>query len=591
MVMHMNKDINVKETLFNIFKYIKPYKWLIVLNLVFSVLVVLTTLYVPILTGKIIDLFIGESKVDLNMMKYFIGVLIICISITTVLTWFNNLIINKVVYNIVLSMRSEAFNKIHKLPISYVDKHSHGDLISRIISDIDQLSEGLLLGFNQLFTGVLTILITLFYMFKLNFYISLLVIVVTPISILTASFLAKKSYLFFKEQSVNRGMITSVVDESLNDISLVKVFNMEDIMFNNFKEVNDKLKDSYFKSVFYSSIVNPATRSVNGLVYALVAVFGAFMVLNKGISIGELTAFLGYASSYTKPFNEISNVVSELQNSLACGSRLFEFLNEEEINDEFKERLNEFNTEITLNNVNFSYDNKNLVIKDFNLNVLKGKHIAIVGPTGCGKTTLINLLMRFYDVSKGDISIDNHNIKDIPYSDVRTLNKMVLQDTWLKNESVYSNISMGKDVTYEQVIKASKEAFAHSFIERLPQGYDTIISKNGDNLSNGQKQLICIARVMLFLSEILILDEATSSIDTRTEVYIQKAFDKLMEHRTSFVVAHRLSTIVNADLIVVMKDGEIIETGKHKELLSNNGFYKELYNSQFESVENTVSAC
>jgi ATP-binding cassette, subfamily B, multidrug efflux pump len=576
-----------KKTLSRIFGLMKPYTPLLILSLFLAVVVVVSTLFIPVLSGRAVDDIVGKGRVDFISLRKILLQMCAVIVTTAVSQWFMTVVTNHVAYKIVKDMRISAFEKIQRLPLRYIDSHSSGDIVSRIITDVDQFSEGLLMGFSQLFTGVLTILITLVFMFRLNPFITLIVIFLTPLSLLVSAFIAKKSYVHFRHQSEARGAMTSIVQEMTEGMSCVQTFNMQDPVCSKFNKADGELQTASFKAVFYSSVANPATRFFNALVYAGVGVFGSVSALSGGISVGQLAAFLGYASQYTKPFNDISGVVTELQNSIACAQRLFDLIDEEEIVPEHPDvtDLSGVQGKVSLKDVAFSYVRSRPLIENLNLDVQPGQRIAIVGPTGCGKTTLINLLMRFYDVNEGTVSVDDHDIRTVTRSSLRASYGMVLQDTWLKYGTVKENIAMGKpDATDEEILYAAKESYADGFIKRLPRGYDTVIGEDGDSLSAGQRQLLCITRVMLAVPPMLILDEATSSIDTRTEICIQQAFDKLMEGRTSFVVAHRLSTIRNADRILVMKDGHIIESGRHEELLASGGFYAGLYNSQFETA-------
>lgn len=571
-------------TLKKILKYVKRYKYLIALSVISATLVVTSTLYVPIIIGDAIDLIVNKGNVDfvgITNLLFRVGIIV---SITALLQWIMNTANNKITYNVVRDVRDEAFKKIEILPLKYIDSHAYGETVSRVITDVDQFADGLLMGFSQLFTGVLTILGTLLFMLSINFKITLLVVLLTPVSLFVAKFIASKTYDMFKQQSETRGTQTSYIEEMIGNQKIVAAFSHEDESAKQFDAINNKLEKCSLSAIFFSSLTNPCTRFVNSLVYAGVGLTGAIAAINGNITVGGLSIFLNYANQYTKPFNEISGVVTELQNAIACAGRIFELIEETpQIPDKPDAIiLNNAIGEVSLNNVSFSYTPEKKLIENFNLNVSPGLRVAIVGPTGCGKTTLINLLMRFYDVNSGSICVDKNDIRDITRSSLRKNYGMVLQETWLKNGSIKENIAMGNtDATDEEIIAAAKASHAHSFIKRLPQGYDTVITENGENLSQGQKQLLCIARVMLCLPPMLILDEATSSIDTRTELKIQEAFSRLMQGKTSFIVAHRLSTIKEADIILVMKDGNIIETGNHKELLSKNGFYANLYNSQF----------
>ncbi len=572
------------DTLKKIFKYAKRYTPLFVLSIIFATITVVTTLYLPILTGNAIDYIIEPGKVDFATIGTFIKQGIVIMAITALSQWLMNTCNNKMTYGIVRDIRKDAFDKIEILPLGYVDTHSHGEIVSKVIADVDQFAEGLLLGFTQLFSGVVTILCTLFFMVKLNWTIALVVVVITPLSLFMASFIAKKTFNMFKEQSVARGEQTAFVNEMIENQKVVKAFGYEERAGERFAIINEKLEKTSMQATFFSSLTNPCTRFVNSLVYAAVGIFGAFFAISGKISIGQLSCFLTYANQYTKPFNEISGVVTELQNALACAARIFQLIEEKPEIPE-KEPTKVIGNQagyVNLENVSFSYVKEKKLIQNFNLQVKPGQRIAIVGPTGCGKTTLINLLMRFYDVNEGAILVDDTDIRDVKRKDLRSGYGMVLQETWLKAGTIWENITMGKpDATKEEVIAAAKASHAHGFIMRMPKGYDTVIGEDGGSMSQGQKQLLCIARVMLCLPPKLILDEATSSIDTRTELKIQEAFGKMMQGRTSFIVAHRLSTIQSADVILVMKDGNIIEQGNHEELLKQKGFYANLYESQF----------
>lgn len=572
------------DTLKKIFKYAKRYTSLFVLSIIFATITVVTTLYLPILTGNAIDYIIEPGKVDFATIGTFIKQGIVLMAITALSQWLMNTCNNKMTYGIVRDIRKDAFDKIEILPLGYVDTHSHGEIVSKVIADVDQFAEGLLLGFTQLFSGVVTILCTLFFMVKLNWTIALVVVVITPLSLFMASFIAKKTFNMFKEQSVARGEQTAFVNEMIENQKVVKAFGYEERAGERFSTINEKLEKTSMQATFFSSLTNPCTRFVNSLVYAAVGIFGAFFAISGKISIGQLSCFLTYANQYTKPFNEISGVVTELQNALACAARIFQLIEEEpEIPEKEPAKvIGNHAGYVNLENVSFSYVKERKLIQNFNLQVKPGQRIAIVGPTGCGKTTLINLLMRFYDVNEGAILVDDTDIRDVKRKDLRSGYGMVLQETWLKAGTIWENITMGKpNATKEEVIAAAKASHAHGFIMRMPKGYDTVIGEDGGSMSQGQKQLLCIARVMLCLPPKLILDEATSSIDTRTELKIQEAFGKMMQGRTSFIVAHRLSTIQSADVILVMKDGNIIEQGNHEELLKQKGFYANLYESQF----------
>lgn len=577
------------STLKNVLIRLKKYWFLVGVSFLFALLSVIGSLSIPIIVGKAIDLIIDKGNVDKSgVFYYLLAVLVICI-IVGILQWIMNSINNKITYNVTKDIRNEAFDKIHKLPLAYIDTHPAGEIVNKIVSDVDQLAEGLLMGFTQLFSGVITILATLGIMFYLSWQIALVVVVLTPLSLFVASFISKRTYSLFKKQSETKARQTSVINEVMGNLKVVKAFSREDEELARFDTVNEELKRCSTKAIFFSSLVNPTTRFVNALVYAGVALVGAMIVIKSSgseslLTVGVLSCFLSYATQYAKPFNEISGVVTELQNAFACARRVFEFTEENnEISDTDNAILSYNNGEIEFKSVSFSYTSDKELIKDLSLKVENGAHIAIVGPTGCGKTTLINLIMRFYDVNKGAILVDNKDVREVTRHSLRSSFGMVLQDTWIQNATVRDNIALGKrNATDEEIIEAAKAAHAHSFIKRLPNGYDTVISDENSTLSQGQRQLISIARIMLSLPPMLILDEATSSIDTRTEIKIQKAFSTLMQGRTSFIVAHRLSTIMDADLILVMKDGNIIEMGKHEELLDKNGFYARLYHSGYE---------
>ncbi|MGC6176139.1 ABC transporter ATP-binding protein [Lacrimispora sp. 38-1] len=573
-----------KSTIKRILNKIAKYKWSVMASLFCAFLTVVFTLYVPILIGRAIDCIVGAGEVNFKGMGIILTQIAAVVLITAAAQWIMSHINNQITYRVVKDIRTQAFNKLESLPLKYIDSHAHGDIISRIIADIDQFSDGLLMGFTQLFTGVLTILGTLFFMFFINPIIAALVVLVTPLSLFVASFIARRTYSMFRMQSQTRGELTSLVEEMLGNQKVVKAFAYEDEAQKKFEVINEDLRIWGLKATFFSSITNPATRFVNSLVYACVGIAGAFAAVNGFLTVGQLSSFLSYANQYTKPFNEISGVVTELQNALASAARVFELIDEEtEIPDDSDAIvLDHARGEVVLEHVDFSYNPSVPLIEDMNLFAGQGQRIAIVGPTGCGKSTVINLLMRFYDVNAGSIKVDGNDVRLITRKSLRSEYGMVLQETWLKTGTIRENIAYGKpEASEEEIMKAAKEAHAHSFISRMPQGYDTVISEDGGNLSQGQKQLLCIARVMLCLPPILILDEATSSIDTRTELKIQKAFAKMMEGRTSFIVAHRLSTIKEADVILVMRDGHIIEQGTHEALLTKNGFYAQLYNSQF----------
>ena len=567
-----------------VLKYIRKYTPALVLSLLLAGLTVLLTLYIPILTGNAVDLIIGKGQVDMPGIFSIMKKIAIAMIITAVGQWVMNTCNNYITYHVIRDIRTDAFAKLEILPLKYLDAHAYGDIVSRVIADVDTFADGLLMGFTQLFTGVLTILCTLGFMLVTNVPITLVVVCITPVSFLVAKFIATKTYSMFKEQSETRGEQTSLIEEMIDNQKIVNTFSRGEAVKSKFGEINGRLQKCSLKAIFFSSITNPATRFVNSLVYAGVGVFGALVAIKGGISVGRLSCFLSYANQYTKPFNEISGVVTELQNAFVCAGRIFELIDEEpQVPDAADARvLEDAQGNVDLKNVYFQYVPEKKLIQNFNLKVTPGQRVAIVGPTGCGKTTVINLLMRFYDVNSGSIKVDGTDIRDITRGSLRTNYGMVLQETWLRSGTIRDNICMGKpDATEEEIIAAAKASHAHSFIKRLPQGYDTVITEDGGSLSQGQKQLLCITRVMLCLPPMLILDEATSSIDTRTEIKIQNAFAKMMEGRTSFIVAHRLSTIQSADVILVMKDGNIIEQGNHETLLAKGGFYANLYNSQF----------
>lgn len=573
-----------KEVMMKVMRYIKKYRIYIFLSLIFAAVTVALTLYLPILTGDAIDLVLGRGKVDFKGIFDIFKVAAVVILLTSVSQWIMNVCNNKMTFNIVQDIRNEAFNKIENLPLKYIDSQSYGDIVSRVIADVDQFSEGLLMGFTQLFTGVMTIVGTLIFMLTINIKITLVVVLITPLSLFVANFIAKKTFSMFKLQSATRGEQTSLIDEMIGNQKVVQAYCHEEETMEKFDEINGRLEKCSLRAIFFSSLTNPCTRFVNSLVYTGVGITGAMSAIAGGISVGQLSCLLSYANQYTKPFNEISGVITELQNALACASRIFELIEEEpQIPDaEDAHVLEGAQGNVALNDVSFSYKPDQKLIQNFNLSVKPGQRVAVVGPTGCGKTTVINLLMRFYDVDKGCIKVDDTDIRNITRPSLRTSYGMVLQETWLKAGTIRENIAFGKpDATDEEIIEAAKASHAHGFIKRPPNGYDTVIGEDGGSLSQGQKQLLCIARVMLCLPPMLILDEATSSIDTRTELKIQNAFAVMMEGRTSFIVAHRLSTIQNADIILVMKDGNVIEQGNHETLLKQNGFYAKLYNSQF----------
>ena len=579
-----NAKMNKAGTMRKVLSYMKRYIPLLVISLALSVVTVALTLYFPILTGRAIDLIVGKGKVDFTAMTAILTRAAIIVVIAAAAQWLTNICNNRMTYNIVRDIRRDAFLNIEKMPLSYIDSHSHGDMVSRIIADVDTFSEGLLMGFTQLFTGIATIAGTLIFMLTIDVKISCIVVLITPLSLFVASFITKKTYSMFQLQTRTRGEQTSLIDEIVGNEKVVQAFNHEDEALEQFDEINDRLQKCSLRATFFSSLTNPCTRFVNSLVYAGVGIFGAMSALTGGITVGQLSCFLSYANQYTKPFNEISGVITELQNALACAARIFELIEEKkEIPDASDAvTLDEADGRVDIEDVYFSYVPDKKLIEDFNFHVKPGQRVAIVGPTGCGKTTIINLLMRFYDVNSGTIKVSGHDIRKITRESLRDNYGMVLQETWLKKGTIRDNIIMGKpDATDEEIIAAAKASHAHSFIRRLPKGYDTEIGEDGGSLSQGQKQLLCITRVMLCLPPMLILDEATSSIDTRTEIKIQKAFLTMMQGRTSFIVAHRLSTIREADIILVMKDGKIIEQGNHESLLAADGFYANLYNSQF----------
>lgn len=572
------------DTMKRILMLVKPYRFELVGSLVFAIVSVALTLYAPILTGDAIDLMIAQGNVDFDGIVSILIKFAVAVFITAIAQWLMNLCNNRITYRVVKDIRIQTFNHLQKLPLSYIDSKQYGEIISRVVTDVDQFSDGLLMGFSQLFTSVVTIGATIGFMLSINVKITIVVVFITPLSLFVASYIARHSYEFFKQQSETRGDMTSLVEEMVGNQKVVQAFSYEDTAKERFDQINKKLQVCSVKAIFISSLANPCTRFVNGLVYTSVGITGAFAVIGGSLSVGQLSCFLSYANQYTKPFNEISGVVTELQNALASARRVFDLLDEAmEAPDVANAiELKEVDQRVELKDVSFSYKKDVPLITDLNLSVQPGQRVAIVGPTGCGKTTMINLLMRFYDVDSGSIQVSGKEIKALTRDSLRASYGMVLQETWLKNTTIRENIAYGKlDATEEEIVNAAKAAHAHSFIKRLPQGYDTVISEEGGNISQGQKQLLCIARVMLSLPPMLILDEATSSIDTRTEVRIQKAFANMMEGRTSFIVAHRLSTIKEADIILVMKDGHIIEQGNHKQLMAQGGFYSNLYNSQF----------
>ena len=585
----MKKSLgNNISTFLKVLKYLKRYRFHFILSLIFTAVSVGLTLYVPILIGNAIDLAVAKGNVDMSGILQILFKVLIAILLTTVLQWLINVLNNRMAYGIVKNVRYEAFVKIQRFPVSFIDSHRSGDVVSRIIADCDQFSDGLLLGFTQFFNGILTIIGTLIFMFFISPIVTLIVVFVTPLSLFVAAFIAKKTYSMFKKQSEIRSEQTALIDEMIGDHKTVVAFGYEDKACHTFDEINDRLAKISLKAIFFSSTTNPSTRFVNSIVYALVALIGALMCISSpssAISVGMLSSFLSYATQYTKPFNEISGVITELQGALACADRVFDLIESPVETDDVTESLDREEIEIEFKNVSFSYTLDQALIKDFSFKADHGQHIAIVGPTGCGKTTLINLLMRFYDVKEGQILLGGKDIREISRKDLRDCYGMVLQDTWLCNGTVKENIAFGNpNATDEEIVNAAKAAHAHGFIRKLPQGYDTVIGETGGSLSQGQKQLLCIARIMLTDPKILILDEATSSIDTRTEIRIQKAFKKLMAGRTAFVVAHRLSTIKESDVILVMRDGNIIEQGSHNKLIEKRGFYYKLYNSQFPEI-------
>ena len=576
--------MNSKATLKKVLSYIDKYKYFLALSMLFAIISVALTLYAPILIGNAIDCIVSPGNVDFSLMSKILIKLVIVIAITALAQWLMNICNNKIVYNVSRDMRQKAFDKIENLPCSYLDSHSKGDIVSRVINDVDQLSDGLLLGFTQFFSGVITIIGTICFMLSINPWITLVVVVVTPLSFFIARFIATRTYKMFSLQSQARGEQTAFIDEMVSNQKVADAYNMSEKNLTRFDEINNRLAEYSLKATFFSSITNPTTRFVNAIVYAAVALFGAFLVINGSITVGILSSFLAYANQYTKPFNEITSVVTELQNALACAARVLNLIEEESVvlDRENAKVLTHAEGDVEIRHLAFSYSPDKPLITDLNLNVKKGMTVAIVGPTGCGKTTLINLLMRFYDANSGSILLDGTNVLDITRKSLRQNIGMVLQDTWLKSGTISENIRLANpNATDEEVVNAAKAAHAHSFIRRLPNGYDTFIGEDGGSLSQGQKQLLCITRLMLSPPPILILDEATSSIDTRTEIRIQKAFNELMKGRTTFIVAHRLSTIKNADIILVMNDGDIVEQGNHRELFEKKGFYYTLYNSQF----------
>lgn len=580
----MGKNIGKKSTIKKLMPYIKKYMFYVVMSLIFAAVTVCLSLYIPRLTGNAVDLIIKEGFVNFDGILDILKNIAICSAVAALAQWFMNTCNNKITYGVVKDIRDAAFSKISKLPLKYIDTHPYGDTVSRVIADADQLADGLLMGFTQLFSGVITIVATVGFMISIDLGIAAVVVILTPISIFVAKFISGKTHDMFKLQSETRGVQTALIDEMIGNQKVVQAYGMEERVLDKFDEVNDRLAKYSLRAVFFSSLTNPSTRFVNNIIYAVIAILGAVLAIGGSITVGDLTCLLNYANQYTKPFNEISGVITELQNSFVCAGRIMELIDEEPVAKDKTDAvvLESADGSVQFRDVSFSYVPERKLIQNLNLTVKPGQRIAIVGPTGCGKTTLINLLMRFYDVSDGQILVSGVPIKDMTRASLRKNFGMVLQDTWLKSGTIKENIAMGKpDATDEEIISAAKAAHAHSFIKRLPKGYDTQIGEDGGSLSQGQKQLLCITRVMLMEPPMLILDEATSSIDTRTEIRIQKAFDTLMEGRTSFIVAHRLSTICEADVILVMRDGNIIEQGNHKELMNNKGFYYNLYNSQY----------
>ena len=577
----MNNQMTVLK---KVLRRIRRYWASLIASLILATIYVVMTLYIPILVGNAIDCIVDAGRVDFAAMSFSLRGVVICAGVAAAAQWLMSELNNRMTYQVTRDIRNEAFRHIQKLPLSYLDAHPQGDIVSRVIADVDTFADGLLMGFTQLFTGIMTILGTLLFMLRIHWGIALVVVCITPLSLLVANFIATRTYSMFRLQTVTRGEQTGLIDETIGNIKVVRAFGHENASMEQFDEINERLQKASLKAIFFSSLVNPCTRFVNSVVYAGVGLTGALIAISGGISVGNLTSFLNYANQYTKPFNEISGVVTELQNALACAGRVFELIEAPERTPEPEnpQRPETVRGSVEIHDLKFSYVPEKPLIEDFNLSVKPGQRIAIVGPTGCGKTTFINLLMRFYDPDGGEILLDGVNTRHMRRDDLRRCVGMVLQDTWLKAGTIRENIAMGKpDATEEEILAAAKQAHAHSFIRRLPQGYDTVVSENGGNLSQGQKQLLCIARVMLCLPPMLFLDEATSSIDTRTEIKIQKAFDTMMRGRTSFIVAHRLSTIQEADVILVMKDGHIVEQGKHEELLQKQGFYAKLYQSQF----------
>ena len=580
------KKANSGKTLGKLLTYAKPYRALLAAAMLFALISVAATLYAPILIGKGVDVIVTKGDVDFDRLVPIIIGLLVLVTVAALSQWLMTLCTNKITFNVVRDLRSDAFKKLEKLPLSYIDSHPHGDIISRVITDVEQISDGLLMGFAQLFTGLCTIIGTLIFMLTINLKITLVVVLITPLSLFVARFVSRNTYKLFHKQSVARGELTSLVEEMTGEQKTIAAFGYEQQAQERFEQANQALSDVSVKAIFFSSLTNPTTRFVNGLVYTGVGIVGAFTAFSGGITVGQLSSFLTYANQYTKPFNEISGVITELQGALASAHRVFELIEQtQESSDENSKVITDFDGSVDVNDVSFSYLPERPLIEHFDLHVRKGQRTAIVGPTGCGKTTMINLLMRFYDVNDGSICVSGEDVRDITRQSLRSGYGMVLQETWLKTGTIRENIAYGKpDATEAEVIAAAKAAYCHSFIRRMPMGYDTVISDNYSTISAGQKQLLCIARVMLCVPEMLILDEATSSIDTRTEILVQNAFAKLMQGRTSFIIAHRLSTIKEADNIIVMRDGHIIEQGDHKSLMQKGGFYAELYNSQFAAT-------
>lgn len=580
-----HKNTSNKGTISKAIKYIKNYSYLLLLSIILATVTVALSLYIPVLVGNAVDLIVGKGRVDFEGVIKILFRIGVVAGIGALLQWVMNIVNNRITFHVIKDIREEAFRKIQRLPLGYLDTKPYGEIVSRIIADVDQFADGLLMGFTQLFTGIVTILGTLIFMISISWKISIVVVVLTPLSLFVAKFIATRTYSMFQRQSEIRANQTSFIDEMISNQKVVQAFSHEDENQQEFDKINEELEQASLKAIFYSSLTNPSTRFINSVVYAAVGLTGALAVVSGGITVGGLTSFLSYANQYTKPFNEISGVITELQNALACAARIFELIEAEPQKPDKDNAyvLNDAKGQIIIENVDFSYNPERRLIENLNLNVKPGQRVAIVGPTGSGKTTIINLLMRFYDVNNGSIKVDKEDIRDITRKSLRSSYGMVLQETWLRRGTINDNIIMGKpDATEEEIINAAKAAHAHSFIKRLPNGYDTVINEGGGSLSQGEKQLLCITRVMLCLPPMLILDEATSSIDTRSELKIQEAFARLMTGKTSFIVAHRLSTIREADIILVLKDGSIIEQGKHDQLLKKKGFYARLYNSQFE---------